>query len=96
MAKYAPPRPQRVPREPARELRRDGLPVIRDFVASGRTYENAPQVLVWDYTVTRLLPDGTIMELTHQIYRAQSEEAVDDLGQFQAPPRTRSCSRSAR
>lgn len=70
---------------PLEPYRRDGLQVIRDFVASGRTYENAPQVLVWDYTVTRLMPDGTIMELTHQIYRAQSEEAVDDLGQFQAP-----------
>ncbi|MFO0713745.1 MAG: DUF3857 domain-containing protein [Sandaracinus sp.] len=70
---------------PLEAYRRDGAEVIRAFAASGRTYENAPQVLVWDYTVTRLLPDGTILELTHQIYRAQSEEAVDDLGQFQAP-----------
>ncbi len=70
---------------PLESYRRDGGEVIRAFAASGRTYENAPQVLVWDYTVTRLLPDGTILELTHQIYRAQSEEAVDDLGQFQAP-----------
>lgn len=70
---------------PLEAYRRDGAEVIRNFAASGRTYENAPQVLVWDYTVTRLLPDGTIMELTHQIYRAQSEEAIDDLGQFQAP-----------
>lgn len=65
--------------------RRDGIAVIRAFAASGRTYENAPQVLVFDYTVTELLPEGTILELTHQIYRAQSEEAVDALGQFQAP-----------
>ncbi|MFN7699121.1 MAG: DUF3857 domain-containing protein [Deltaproteobacteria bacterium] len=70
---------------PLESYRRDGLQVIRDFIASARTYENAPQVLVWDYTVTRLMPDGTILELTHQIYRAQSEEAVDDLGQFRAP-----------
>lgn len=70
---------------PLETYRRDGAEVIRAFAASGRTYTNAPQVLVWDYTVTRLLPDGTILELTHQIYRAQSEEAVDALGRFQAP-----------
>ena len=70
---------------PLEQYRRDGAEVIRNFQASGRTYENAPQVLVWDYTVTRLLPEGTILELTHQIYRVQSEEAVDALGQFQAP-----------
>jgi hypothetical protein len=70
---------------PLESYRRDGAEVIRQFAASGRTYENAPQVLVWDYTVTRLLGDGTILELTHQIYRAQSEESIDDLGQFEAP-----------
>jgi hypothetical protein len=70
---------------PLEGYRRDGAEVIRAFASSGRTYENAPKVLVWDYTVTRLLPDGTILELTHQIYRAQSEEAIDDLGQFDAP-----------
>jgi hypothetical protein len=70
---------------PLEPYRRDGAEVIRNFQASGRTYENAPQVLVWDYTVTRLLPEGTILELTHQISRVQSEEAVDALGQFQAP-----------
>ncbi|GAB4209036.1 MAG: hypothetical protein OHK0013_28040 [Sandaracinaceae bacterium] len=70
---------------PLEPYRRDGAEVIRAFAASGRTYANAPQVLVWDYTVSRLMPDGTTLELTHQIYRAQSEEAIDDLGQFEAP-----------
>lgn len=70
---------------PLETYRRDSAEIIRAFEASGRTYEDAPQVLVWDYTVSRLFPDGSVLELTHQIYRAQSEEVVDDLGQFSAP-----------
>lgn len=65
-------------------FRVDGLAKIREFESSGRTYD-APQVLVFDYMVTRVLADGSALQLVHQIYKAQSEETVDPLGQFTAP-----------
>ena len=64
--------------------RLDGAEVIRRFEASGHTYD-APRVLVLDYTVTRLFADGSILELTHNILREQSDEAAEEDGQF-APP----------
>ena len=63
----------------------DGAEVIRAFEASGRTYEE-PQVLVFDYTVVRVFPDMSSIALTHQIYKLQSEEAVDEQGEFEPPP----------
>ena len=65
-------------------FRLDGAAAVREFEASGRHYDQ-PQVLVLDYTVQRVLSDGSSLALTHQIYRLQSEEAVDAQGEF-APP----------
>ncbi len=67
------------------EFRLDGKKVIAAFERSGRVYDH-PQVLVLDYTVSRVLSDGSMLELTHNIFRAQSDEAVDALGEFSAPP----------
>lgn len=64
--------------------RLDGARIIRDFEASGRTYDQ-PQVLVLDYTVVRVFEDGSSLELTHNIYRVQSQEAADELGEFSPP-----------
>lgn len=64
--------------------RLDGSEVLREFQASGRTYEQ-PQVLVLDYTVVRVFEDGSSIELTHNILRAQSEESLDELGEFSPP-----------
>jgi tetratricopeptide (TPR) repeat protein len=64
--------------------RLDGAEVLREFQASGRTYEQ-PQVLVLDYTVVRVFEDGSSIELTHNILRAQSEESLDELGEFSPP-----------
>ncbi len=64
--------------------RLDGAKVIHDFEASGHTYD-APQVLVLDYTVIRIFPDGSSLELTHNIFRVQSQEAANDLGEFHPP-----------
>lgn len=69
---------------PLESHRRDGAAVIREFEASGHHYE-APRVLVLDYTVTRLFPDGSILELTHNIIRVQSDEAAEQEGQFTPP-----------
>jgi tetratricopeptide (TPR) repeat protein len=69
---------------PLERFRRDGAQVIHDFEASGRTYEE-PMVLVLDYTVYRLFQDGSTLELTHNIFRLQSQEAVDAMGEFHVP-----------
>ncbi len=70
--------------EPLMSHRADGLEAIRSFEASPRG-EAAPQVLVFDYAATQAFPDGSSVTLTHQIYRLQSEEAIDELGEFEAP-----------
>ncbi|MFW6087918.1 MAG: DUF3857 domain-containing protein, partial [Myxococcota bacterium] len=62
----------------------DGEKVLEEFEASDRAYD-APQVLVWDYMVTRVFEDGSRFELVHQIHKVQSKEAVDDQGEFQEP-----------
>lgn len=62
----------------------DGAEVLTSFEASGREYDQ-PQVLVLDYTVMRVFEDHSALELTHNIIRLQSEEAVDAQGEFQAP-----------
>lgn len=64
--------------------RLDGADVIRRFEASGHSYD-APRVLVLDYTVTRLYPDGSTLELTHNILREQSDEAAEEDSQFSPP-----------
>lgn len=64
--------------------RLSGAEVIRNFEASGHTYD-APRVLVLDYTVTRLFPDGSTLELTHNILREQSDEAAEEDSQFSPP-----------
>ncbi len=62
----------------------DGAEVIDNYEASGRQYAQ-PQVLVLDYTVVRVFDDLSSMALTHQIYKVQSEEAVDSQGEFSPP-----------
>ena len=64
--------------------RLSGAEALREFESSGRTYEE-PEVLVLDYTVVRVFEDGSTLELTHNIWRVQSEEALDDRGEFQPP-----------
>lgn len=65
--------------------RMDGLEAIRRFEASGRRYDDASHVLVLDYMVVRLHEDGSSEELVHQIYRVQSDEAIEQLGQISLP-----------
>lgn len=62
----------------------DGLEVIEEFKSSDARYDQG-LVLVFDYLITRILADGTQLTLVHQIQLANSEEAVDALGEFQAP-----------
>src|SRR5690606_7945109 len=69
---------------PLEAYRRDGAEVIRELEASGRTYEE-PMVLVLDYTVYRVFEDGSMLELTHNIFRLQSQEAVDAMGEYAVP-----------
>ncbi|MFO0609872.1 MAG: hypothetical protein U0324_42330 [Polyangiales bacterium] len=64
--------------------RLDGRRVLADFEASGRRYDGSA-VLVLDYTVRRNYADGSALELTHNIIRVQSQEAVDEYGEFSLP-----------
>ena len=69
---------------PLEEYRRDGAEVIRALEASGRQYDQ-PMLLVFDYTVYRVFSDGSTLELTHNIFRLSSQEAVDAMGEYEVP-----------
>ncbi len=69
---------------PLARFRVDGDRIIERFEASGRTYDQ-PQVLVYDYMVVRVFEDGSALELIHNVYKVQSDEAIDDLGEFRLP-----------
>ncbi|MCA9580422.1 MAG: hypothetical protein KC416_01430, partial [Myxococcales bacterium] len=70
-----------VGKHPLSEVRLPGSRVIREFERSGRSYDQ-PQIMVLDYTVMRVFQDGSALELTHNIWRAQSKEGVDALGEY--------------
>ncbi len=65
-------------------FRKDGAAVIAEFEKSAKDYQE-PQVLVLDYTVVRVFEDGSSSDLTHNIIRLQSQEAVDENGEFSVP-----------
>lgn len=69
---------------PLEAHRRDGAEVIRELEASDRVYDG-PMLLVFDYTVYRVFGDGSMLELTHNIFRLDSQEAVDAMGEFHVP-----------
>lgn len=69
---------------PLAPYRRDGRAVIEAYEASEHEYEG-PMVLVFDYTVYRVFHDGSRLELTHNIFRLQSQEAVDQMGEYRVP-----------
>ncbi len=71
--------------DPLFRYRVDGAEAIRRFEASGRRYNGASHILVLDYMVVRLHADGSSEELVHQIYRVDSEEAIEQLGQLSLP-----------
>ncbi len=71
-------------RDEIASFRLDGAEALREFEASGREYTE-PQVLVLDYTAVRVFEDGSSLSLTHQIYKVQSEEAIDAQGEFSPP-----------
>ena len=72
-------------REDLAPWRLDGREILRDFERSGRSYESSA-VLVLDYTVRRTFHDGSALELTHNVIRVQSQEGVDQHGEFTPPP----------
>lgn len=60
----------------------DGLKAIADFKASKRDYDGYGRVLVLDYMAIRVYEDGSSLSLIHQIFKVQSEEALEELGQL--------------
>ena len=65
-------------------FRQDGLAILQEYRDSDVDYDE-PSVLVFDYTAVRVFEDGSSLVLTHQILQANSEESVDELGQFEPP-----------
>ena len=65
-------------------LKKDGDAVIAAYKERDVSYEE-PQVLVLDYTVVRIFKDGSSADLTHNIMHLQSQEAVDQNGEFSPP-----------
>jgi cellulose synthase operon protein C len=72
------------PDELFKGFRKPGDQVIRAFEPRKDDYQE-PQVLVLDYTVQRIFEDGSSVSLTHNIIRVQSQEAVDENGEFSVP-----------
>jgi tetratricopeptide (TPR) repeat protein len=65
-------------------FRVDGRAAIRAFEAAGARYQ-APAVMVLDRAVTRVFPSGAVMNLTHQIVRVDSKDAIDRWGEVAVP-----------
>ena len=64
--------------------RNSGMDIIFHFENSGHRYETS-QVLVFDYAFVKVFKDFSSVVLTHQIYKVQSQEAMDLLGEFSLP-----------
>lgn len=69
---------------PLEPYRKDGLAAIKAFEGSGKVYPG-PQVLVLDYMALRVFEDGSSIELVHTVQKAQSDEAVNQLGEVDVP-----------
>lgn len=69
-------------RDDLEPYRQDGAEIIARYEASDARHEDAGQVLVFDYMVTRVYEDGSSRHLVHQILKVQSEESVERLGQL--------------
>ncbi|MCB9614522.1 MAG: DUF3857 domain-containing protein [Sandaracinus sp.] len=69
-------------RDDLEPYRMNGADIIRRYEESGIRHDDARQVLVFDYMVTRVYPDGSARHLVHQILKVQSEESVEELGQL--------------
>ncbi len=66
--------------------RRNGAEIIAAYEESGAEAHAADgAVLVFDYMVTRVYDDGSTRSLVHQIYKIQSDEARERLGQLSLP-----------
>lgn len=61
-----------------------GQEAIDAYRAADARYDQ-PQVLVFDYSAIRVFEDMSSLQLVHQIYEARSDEAVDELGEFEPP-----------
>ena len=69
---------------PSDDFRVDGEQVVREFLASGRSYR-APAVVVLDRAVERAFPDGARLMLTHSITQVLSKDALEHVGEIHVP-----------
>jgi cellulose synthase operon protein C len=70
--------------DPFEGLKLDGLREIEAYRAADVGYTQG-SVLVLDYMVTRVFEDGSAMHLIHQIRHINSDEAVNEHGEFGLP-----------
>ena len=69
---------------PLDQFRLDGGQVIRDFLASGHSYQ-APAVVVLDRAVERVFADGGRASLTHTITQVLSKEGIERAAEVSVP-----------
>lgn len=63
----------------------DGLAALREYRASGATYEGVGEVLVLDRSVARVYDNGGQRQIVHIMAHLLSKEALDDYGELSIP-----------
>jgi len=63
-------------------MRVDGRAAIAEYEASGVSYD-VPSVLVLDRTVFRVFPDGSVVELTHNVTHVLTAEGIESEGELE-------------
>jgi hypothetical protein len=69
---------------PMADYHRDARAIIAEFQANGAAYA-APAVLVLDRTVVRVLDDGAIIVLTHNIVKVLTKDGITRWGEVAVP-----------
>lgn len=64
----------------------DGLARLKDYQASGVTYEGAAEALVLDRSVARVYEGGGLRQIVHIVVHLLSKEALDRYGELDTPP----------
>lgn len=70
--------------DPFEGMKIDGLAEIAAYQKAGVGYSQGA-VMVLDYMVTRIFEDRSAMHLVHQIWHINSDEAVNEHGEYSVP-----------
>jgi hypothetical protein len=62
-----------------------GQEAIASYRASGTSYDGVAEVLVLDYSVSRVYEEGGQRQIVHQVIELLSKESLDRYGEFRLP-----------